>query len=283
MEDQRSLRSGPFYVRESGARAGSISKTAGVSVAALILVVGWLAFSNSSAKYVRSEQPSGAVVAASAPDAAAFDAADLSSIAASANMEVTAEDLSMIGPSVVGALVSQYQSLKESGAYSREAAAAAAEQLGESAYVPVPYKKYTSKDIHTSTDNSYAAMLKYRASLKNALAPMAELENFELGTFAKYSATKDPAYLAELRSTVATYTSSTKAAEKLVVPEGAAQLHANILNAMGQFASVLEGLTDNADNPITTLVLLRTYNEAESSMLTSFNNLAMYFAHHPQS
>ena len=215
--------------------------------------------------------------------AAGESSVDLSSIASSANMKVTAEDLTMIGPSVVGALVSQYQALKDSGSYSPEAAASAAQQLGENAYAPVPYKTYTQNDIHTTADNSYTSMLKYRQALKDTLAPMASLQDFELGIFAKYSETKDPAYLDQLRAVITDYTDSANAAANLIVPSDAAQLHANVLSAMGQFASVLEGLTDNASDPITMMVLLRTYNEAESNMVSSFNNLAMYFAHHPTS
>ena len=83
-----------------------------------------------------------------------------------------------------------------------------------------------------------------------------------MGVFAKYSESKDPAYLEEVHSVVATYQNSIEAAASLTTPREAASLHANALNAMGQFAAVLEGLADNADDPITVMVLLRTYNEA---------------------
>ena len=52
---------------------------------------------------------------------------------------------------------------------------------------------------------------------------------------------------------------------------------------MGQFGAALEALADNADDPITSTVLLRSYNDAENNMISSFNNLAKYFVHHPQS
>lgn len=280
MEDQRSSRSlpaqagGPFYVHEEEARVSSIAKTAGVSVIGLVLVVGWMTLSHSGVQYQR---PASAVAAvASDTDAAS----DLSSIAASANMEVTASDLKMIGPSVVGALVAQYETLKENNAYTPESAASVAEELGAAVVAPVPFKKYSASDVRTSSDNSYAAMLAYREKLKNALAPMASQKEYELGVFAKYSESKDPTYLEEVRSVVATYQNSITAAASITAPRDAASLHANTLNAMGQFAAVLEGLADNADDPITVMVLLRTYNEAESYMVSSFNNLAMYFAHH---
>ena len=256
-------------------QATPIAKTAVLSVVMLVLVVGWLVMSHTGSQYVRGAA-SNAAAAESVEDG-------LSAIAASANMEVTASDLTMIGPSVVGALVSQYQALKDSGSYSPEAAASAAEQLGENAYAPVPYKKYTQKDIHTTSDTSYAGMLTYRSALKEALTPMSSLQDFELGIFAKYSETKDPAYLDQLRGAIANYTTSTAAAATLTVPSDAALLHANMLSAMGQFSGVLEGLADNAGDPITVMVLLRTYNDAESNMVSSFNNLAMYFAHHPTS
>ena len=278
MEDQRSSSSGDFDVRDDvgddRARASSIAKTAGVSVIGLVLVVGWMLSSGSSAEYAR---PASNAAAAGEPPV------DLSAIAASGRSEMATSDIAMIGPSVVGELVAQYQTLKNNGEYTPEAAAALAQQLGEQIVVRVPYHTYTVQDINTTNDNSYQAMLAYRESLQAALESMTDIKDFELGIFAKYSETKDPAYLQELRTIVAMYTASTKEAANLAVPSEAAMLHASVLNAMGQFAAVLEGLSNNADDPITVITLLRTYNEAEGTMLTSFNNLAMYFAHHSTS
>ncbi|HEY4527363.1 MAG TPA: hypothetical protein VJK53_06010, partial [Candidatus Paceibacterota bacterium] len=69
----------------------------------------------------------------------------------------------------------------------------------------------------------------------------------------------------------------------VTVPPDAVARHVEILNAMGEFGAALEALADNADDPITSTVLLRSYNDAENNMISSFNNLAKYFVHHPQS
>ena len=160
-------------MRDDGVRASSIAKTAGVSVIGLVLVVGWMLSSGSSAEYAR---PASNVVASEMP-------VDLSSIAASAQSEMATSDIAMIGPSVVGELVAQYENLKKNNSYTPENANTVAEQLGAAVIAPVPFKKYTAADIHTSPDDSYDAMLAYREQLKAALAPMAAQEEYELGVF----------------------------------------------------------------------------------------------------
>jgi len=189
----------------------------------------------------------------------------------------------MIGPAVVGTLASQYQTMKQNGTYSPEAADAAAEQLAAQLQVQVPYKQYAASDIKTSDDTSYSAMLAYREKLKDALTPLTSVKDLELAVFGKYTETKDPAYLGQLRAIVTTYARATEAASALTVPQDAVSQHVAILNAMGQFGATLSALADNAGDQITVMTLLRNYNDAENTMISSFNDLATYFAKHPTS
>ena len=186
-----------------------------------------------------------------------------------------------IGPMVVGTLATQYSVLKEQGLYTPETGAALAEQMAEAVRAPVTYKHYSVSDLHLSNTTSYDDMLAYRAKLRDALAPLVKNKEPEIGIFAGYVESRDPKYLDMLRAVAADYQAAINAAAKLTVPREAAVEHAGILNAMGQFGATLAALADNAEDPITSTALLQTYNEGEQNMVTSFNNLAMYYAHHP--
>ena len=299
MEDQRSLGSGrfdyappvrppamPAHAGQSGAsqvfadsarsRNTRLFGTAILSVCVLSLAVYWSLAPRDSK---RGEQ---SIVAAAMQSADGNATADIPISDLAAAAEMTTADIAMIGPAVAGQLIAQYQTLKESGLYTPEVAESVARELGENVIAPVPYKHYSAKDIKTAGDNSYESMLNYRAKLKDALLPMTKIEDLEISVFATYMETKDPAKLAQLHDIAAAYAASIKAASGIATPPEATQLHASILNAMGQFGVTIAALGDNAEDPITTIALLRTYNEAENAMITSFNNLAKYFANHPQ-
>lgn len=276
VEDQRSFGSGLFSVRTEGANRPRLFGMATLSVCVLGLVVFW------SVAGKNEERIAPSVVAAAMESADGNAGAEINIADIAADAEMTTADIAMIGPAVAGQLIAQYQTLKESGLYTPEVAEAVARELGENVIAPVPYTHYAVKDIKTGGDNSYDAMLLYRGKLKVALEPMVAIKQLEISVFAAYMETKRSAHLAELRAMAEAYAAAGKAAAELTVPPEAAELHAGILNAMGQFGSTLQALADNADDPITVVALLRTYNEAESTMISSFNNLAKYFAHHPR-
>ena len=254
----------------------SLFLTAGASVCALVLVVVWSIFGT------KATTPAPSAVAAAVPSTVNTGAEpDISDIAA--NTEMTAADIGLIGPAVANQLIAQYQTLKENGVYTPEVAGTVAREFGENIHASVPYTYYAAEDLSVGTDRSYEGMLAYRAHIKAALDPIASLEKLEISIFAQYVETSDPAYLEELRAVVADYGIAREAVAAVTVPPDAVARHVDILNAMGQFGAALEALADNADDPITSTVLLRSYNDAENNMISSFNNLAKYFVHHPQS
>jgi len=277
VETRRLQESGDFDyqtpVRERG--ASPLFLTAILCVCGLIGVALWGAFWKSD---IVATTPS---VVAAAVQGSEDDAATLiSTIAARAGGQssIAVED---VAPMVIGTLATQYSVLKEQGRYTPETGEALAEKMAEVVRAPVQYKIYTTKDLKLSEDNSYDAMLAYRAELKEALVPLVAIEEPEIGFFAGYIETRDPRYLDKLRETAAGYTTAIEDSVQLTVPRDAAEEHVGILNAMGQFGAVLAALADNADDPITSTVLLQTFDEGEQNMVTSFNNLAMYYAHHP--
>jgi len=259
-----------------GANRPRLFGMAALSVCVLGLAVFWSVAGKDEKRVVSS------IVAAAMEGTAGEAGADISIADIAADADMTTADIAMIGPAVAGELIAQYQALKESGLYTPEVAEAVARELGENVIAPVPYTHYAVQNIKTGGDNSYDAMLTYRGKLKVALAPMVAIKKLEISVFAAYMETKQAAHLIELRSMADAYAAAEKAAAELTVPPEAAELHAGILNATAQFGAALNALADNADDPITTVALLRTYNEAESAVISSFNDLAKYFAHHPQ-
>ena len=62
-----------------------------------------------------------------------------------------------------------------------------------------------------------------------------------------------------------------------IFPTGQILRHIAILNAMQEFAATLDALAAHADDPLASVALLRTYNESESAVLYSFNDLGTYY------
>lgn len=272
VEDQR-LHTGGFSPMSAQSSLSHLFFLAAVSVFALGSVVVWSMFGV-------DEKPTAPSLVAAALETGEEDpAVFVNTLADRSQPSILVED---IGPMVVGTLAAQYSVLKDQGLYTPETAATLAAQLAEAVSAPVEYKHYTVTDLHLSSDTSYDGMLTYRAALQDAIAPLMRNKEPEIGIFAGYVETRNAQYLDDLRAVAADYAKARDAAAALTVPKEAASVHIGILEAMGQFGAVLEALADNAADPITSTALLQTYNDGEENMITSFNNLAMYYAHHPK-
>lgn len=188
--------------------------------------------------------------------------------------------LADLGPQVIGTVAAQYAALQEKGAYTPETGAAVASQLAASITAPVSYKTYSISDITTTNDGSRARIQQYQADLRAALAPLAKNTTPEIAIFAAYVQTTDTKYLDQLHAVTQAYTDATLAGARVVVPREAIAQHIAILNAMGKFSATLKALAENASEPITTVALLQTYNDAERDMVISFNSFASYIVSH---
>ena len=274
MEDKRAFSSGLFGVR---VLASPIALTATACVALLLGVIVWNVRSNAMVASnaapvaqtiaVGRENPVASNVASNATE---FDAA-------------ASNDLSNFAPQVVGTLAARYATLQQSGTYTPEKGAAAAAELVPSLKAPISYKRFSISDITIVQDASYARMQKYQVDLRAALAPLSKNTTPEISLFSAYVQSKDSHYLDELRLAAQAYADAVSATAQVAVPQDAAAQHIGILNAMGEFANTLKALADNADDPITVIALLQTYNDSESSMVVSFNTFASYIANHQKS
>lgn len=187
------------------------------------------------------------------------------------------DGISNIGENVMGALLGSYATLAENGSYTSEEGKKVAEDIAASLKARVSYKAYGTADLKTDADTSYERMLAYRGDLRIALEPLLENPGYELSIFANYIESRDSAYLDQLKGTSKNYRAAIANAALLSVPEDAASRHAEILNALSEFVSVVERLTEHADDPFASAALLRTYNESEANLVVSFNKLAEYY------
>ncbi|MDO8522539.1 MAG: hypothetical protein Q7S08_04655 [bacterium] len=193
-------------------------------------------------------------------------------------------DVTSLGPNdfsntqydVFGQLLGTYVALKTSGAYTEEKGTSVANSIAEATVAPVIYTALTSSDIKTDPNVSYSRMLAYRSDLQVALAPLLLNSESELGIFNDYVQTRDKHNLVILGEVAGRYHKTVSSLTALTVPQDALDYHLGITNSLLAFATTLDALIKNADDPMATLALLRTYNTAEENVYTSFNALVSY-------
>jgi len=185
-------------------------------------------------------------------------------------------DFSQTQYDVFGELLGTYVALKTSGAYTEEKGADVANRIAEATVAAVTYTAVTKSDIKTDPDVSYNRMLAYRTDLQTALAPLLLNSESELGIFNDYVQTHDKHYLTVLGEVAGRYHKTVSLLTAVTAPQDALDYHLGITNSLLAFATTLDALIKNADDPMATLALLRTYNSAEENVYTSFNSLASY-------
>ena len=184
------------------------------------------------------------------------------------------DHIALISPIVLTELAQNYNGLKASGEYTTETGAAAAIALHVSANVV--YREYTSSDVKTDPDTSYARMLTYRSDLQTTLKPVLNNTEAEYALYGAYVSTGNTKYLAQLQEAARNYSVAAEATSHMRVPADAASIHLDLLNALSRFAATLSDLAAHTDDPIGSVALLRTYNDAESGVVNAFDALAHY-------
>lgn len=262
MNRQARLR-GMLWRSEAGFSA--IFVTAGVSLVVLLAVAVWQIGS-----VLRERGDATSYVATSA-------GADASTTAGATGFTASEDGTTPLGTAVLDGVVEKYLSLQEQGMYTPEVGAKTAEKMAEDLVAPLAYRIYTAAEIPTSSDTSYARMLAYRADLQVSLAPLLKNTEPEYEIFAYYVSTKDPKNLEKLRTAAQNYRAAANATARVVPPKDALAHHLGVLNALEKFAVALEALAANAADPFASVVVLRSYNQAETNVLSSFASLAKYY------
>lgn len=182
-----------------------------------------------------------------------------------------------IGDFISSQLISGYEILKTSGDYSPEKAALLGQSVGINARVPSTFVFHGEMELTKSADTSVERVLEYRADMRDALASLITDDPPEFETFGYYIETGNPERLHELEEAAGRYRKAEKAALAVVVPQDAARLHLRVVNSLGSYANSLDQLILYADDALSTLAVLRTYNDAEREMLYAFDALSDYY------
>lgn len=189
----------------------------------------------------------------------------------------TTDSIAMIGHIVIAEMVGQYAGLQDRGTYTTETGQNASADIAANLRANILYKTYSTTDFKTDTDVSYDRMLTYRGDLRAALAPLLQNTGAELELYGKYIETADTKYLGQLSSAAANYRAAAQGAAALTIPRDAVNYHKDILNAMEKFSATLDKMATHAADPLASAALLRTFNQAETDMYTSFNALSNYY------
>lgn len=191
----------------------------------------------------------------------------------------TPEEIASIGTDILGSLTAQYAVLAQTDAYTPELGEQLAADAAANARVSVPYTPYAPDSIRTDLDVSLARVRAYRTALQTSLSPLKDINSYELDLFRAYTQTGDARKLSALHDAAARYRDAASRSAQLTIPADATAFHLGILNAMQKFAATLDMMADHADDPVTSVVLLRSFTEAEADMRSAFDALNAYFAH----
>lgn len=261
------------YGRGSAARGSGESGlspifiTAAVAALALVATLGWEATKSVAAKNIPLAASAGAdtVFTPSVDDGTVPDTTS------------PQDPLSQIGTAVMNEISNAYFQMQDQGTYSSSTVAGFGQSLAPYVAATAEYQAFSGNDIKTDADTSYERMMRYRADLRDSLAPLLQNTVPEYEIFAQYVDTKDVTYLSKLQEVAQSYRATASSTLQVVVPADAAALHLGILNAMKAFAATLEAMVAHANDPFASVALLSGYNQAESDMLTSFNALTTYY------
>lgn len=178
-----------------------------------------------------------------------------------------------LGDAILEQFVSRYATLAARGTDVNTIARSATDIVPR-----VPVSSHDPALIPTDADTSLARVLTYRSELRDALAPLLNNTDPELDIYAQWIDTGDKKHLERLDAIADDYEKAVTQARILRVPADAVHLQAGILDAMSEFSLALRALARNAEDPIASLTLLRTFNAAEEKMFTAFNALGIYAA-----
>ena len=274
----------------------SIAVTAALSVAILIAAIGSYIGSAAASKQARAvtearepaEQQTYVAIADAdgngAPDwqdelARGDIAIGTTSSATTTPSEI--DPVASLGVAFMQSVVSGYLSLKKYDAYPPGRGELLGKTIASNLRAPAIFTPHGADELTIDADISQERILRYRADMRVATAPMVDLNaEPEFSLFARYIATGDTSWLDALSSVATKYREAETNALAVSVPASATEVHLRAVNALGKYTETLERLVRFANDPIATGALLRTYNDDEREMFLAFDALAKYYVAH---
>lgn len=253
-------------------RFSHLAASAALSIVAVVGVIGWQIY-----RIVQEKNTNLQAIAAAGTANTGVGNANTGLGIAPAATSSSPEEISQLGTNAIGQLVVDYAALTQTTPYTSELGAQIAASVAPTLQVRVAHTTYDAKTLSTDPDTSYKRMLAYRTALQASLKPMMKNEKGELDMYNTYIQTHDASYLTQLKTAAQNYRDAAVGTAKVVVPADAVSYQIGILNAMQEFAATLDVMADNADDPLTSVALLGSYNQAEANMTNSFAALNTYY------
>lgn len=249
----------------------SIAITAVLSVMLLLGAILW-----------KMEEPATPVTAPTSATASTTPNTDASTTAPEDDainelLNASSSGITPLGAEVMGQMSNAYADATKDGPLTNTSAATAAQEILANIRPDITYRHFTAADVLAESDDSKAAVSKYRSDLQVSLKPLMSITELELATYGRYVQTKDTTYLTQLQNDAGKYRAAIDATALVKVPSDAVDVQVGILNAMGEFAGTLDALVQNASDPLASAMLLKNYNRAQNDMMSSFNALAAYY------
>jgi len=174
-------------------------------------------------------------------------------------------------------LISEYMTLKRTGAYTNERGISIGEKLSENIRQITPFEPRDAENIKSDPDTSYERVLLYRSAMQEIFSPLLSLEEAEFVIYGRFVQERDTAALQTLLDTADVYESVANSAALITVPEDAVDEHLDVVNALSFYAAVLRDMVRYSYDSVASFALLRTYAQAEEYVFTTFNTLSSYY------
>jgi hypothetical protein len=178
----------------------------------------------------------------------------------------------------LGSLAASIDSARADGVVDENEGEQAAEAVTQSIAPLLEAVSFSEKDIFDIVPESPAAKETYHSTLKKLFFPIKDMETPEIALYGKYLETGDYQYLILLRETAVTYQNIVENLKDIPVPRDAVTAHLGATESFARFALVLNALIDSKDDPLSSLSLLKLFNDTEKRMGDDFAKLGVYLS-----
>lgn len=143
---------------------------------------------------------------------------------------------------------------------------------------PETADKYSAKDIKIKVNANENSVRNYRKASDKAIAPVIEIQEYELTTYARAIETKSEEEFAKLTTAADAYRMSATNLLVVPVPQDALEMHLRLVNAFDSFADTLESMGKGIGDPILSHVQMKDFLDKEKRINDVFDSMRIYFS-----
>jgi len=189
----------------------------------------------------------------------------------------SSDPVAYVGDILATELLRGYGAMKEADTFTVDAARSFGTTLGTNVLPEPLHTPIDPSGLRTDADTSRERVLSYRADMREAMSVLITETPPELVLFAEYLESGNAEKLRAIEAAAERYRRASSALQKIVIPKDALDYHVRAVNALEAYANTLDRLVLFSAQPLPSLALLRTYNEAERELLFAFDVLAQYY------